>query len=73
MNKEKAVNLAWVIILVPIVLSIFKMIRYGGFQESEWWPAFMVLTAVGMIIMLFIPVATGYFYDKFSKRQNHTH
>lgn len=67
MNKEKAVNLAWVLILVPMVLGIFKLIKYAGFQDAENWPVMMVLVAVGMVLMLLIPWGTGFIYDKLSK------
>lgn len=68
MNKDKAVNLAWVIILVPMVLSIFKLIRYAGFREEPHWLMMMGLIATGMAIMLLIPEITGRLYDRFSTR-----
>ena len=64
MNRDKAVNLAWVVILVPMVLSIFKLIRYAGFREEAHWLSMMGLIIVVMVILLFIPRTTGWFYDR---------
>jgi hypothetical protein len=68
MSRDKAVNLAWVIILVPMVLSIFKLIRHAGFREDEHWLLMMILIITGMVIMLLIPKITGRIYDRFSAK-----
>ncbi len=68
MNRDKVVNLAWVLILVPMVLSIFKLIRYAGFREGDNWLLMMGLIIVGMALMLVIPIATGRIYDNVVKK-----
>ncbi len=67
MNRDKVVNLAWVIILVPMVLSIFKLIRYAGFREDDHWLMMMVSIIALMALMLLIPHLTGKIYDRLSK------
>ena len=67
MNRDKVVNLAWVLILVPMVLSIFKLIRYAGFREGEYWLPMMGVVIAFMVVMLFIPKVTARVYDKLSK------
>lgn len=68
MNRDKAVNLAWVLILVPMVLSIFKLIRYAGFREDTHWLAMMGLIIAGMVVLLLIPQITGRLYDRYSQK-----
>lgn len=68
MNKDKAVNLAWVLILVPMVLSIFKLIRYAGFREESHWLLMMALILSGMAVMLLVPRITAWVYDRFSRK-----
>lgn len=68
MNRDKVVNLAWVLILVPMVLSIFKLIRYAGFREGDNWFLMMGLIIAGMALMLFIPHVTGKIYDNAVKK-----
>jgi hypothetical protein len=65
MSRDKAVNLAWVAILVPMVLSIFKLIHYAGFREEAHWPSMMGLLIAGMVLLLFIPRSTGWLYDRY--------
>ena len=67
MNRDKVVNLAWVLILVPMVLSIFKLIRYAGFREDEYWLPMMGAVIAFMVVLLFIPKVTARVYDKLSK------
>jgi hypothetical protein len=69
MNRDKAVNLAWVVILVPMVLSIFKLIHYAGFREEAHWLLMMGLILAGMVILLFIPRTTGWLYDRYVIKQ----
>jgi uncharacterized membrane protein len=38
MDKEKLINLVWVLVLVPIVFSIFGAIRQAGLQATANWP-----------------------------------
>lgn len=66
MNREKIVNLAWVIILVPMVLSLFKLIRYAGFREGDNWLLMMGVNIVAMAAMLMVPFITAKIYDRLS-------
>ncbi len=68
MNRDKVVNLAWVLILVPMVLSIFKLIRYAGFREGEYWLLMMGLIVAAMALMLSIPHLTGKIYDNVTNK-----
>jgi len=70
MNRDKVVNLAWVLILVPMVLSIFKLIRYAGFREGDHWLLMMGLIIGVMAMMLMIPKLTGKIYDNVVSRNS---
>ncbi len=56
MDKDKITNLIWVLVLVPVVFSIFGAIREAGLQGSPYWPLQTLKYFVFLALLTGVPV-----------------
>ena len=59
MDKDKLINLIWVLVLVPIVFSIFGAIREAGLQATPYWPLQMLKYVAFLALLTGAPVLVG--------------
>jgi hypothetical protein len=59
MQKEKAVNLAWVLILFPLVMQIFGAIRSTMDKNISVMIQGIALNVFMLLLLLAIPYAVG--------------
>ena len=59
MNKDKLINLVWVLVLVPIVFSIFGAIRQAGLQVSANWPLQVIKYFAFLALLTGTPFIVG--------------
>jgi hypothetical protein len=59
MNKENAINLVWVLVLIPIIFCIFGAIRAAGLQAAPDWPLQVLKYFAFLGLLTGAPVLVG--------------
>ena len=64
MTKEKWNHLAWVLILVPLVLTTYTAIKFAGFQVGGYWGLRIVQSICYLALLVAVPVTFKRFLSK---------